>query len=367
MMGMQKIKLTPNTPHTGFSAIELVITCAVLAIVTGFGIVGISNARATVRLSGAAREFATYIEKARMFSIRSHADDATERASITINADKASYNVTLDLDGDGDLDTTTVTLPDGVTFDSVETIAFDWRGRTLNTVSGVTSSNAQVSFRLQYDGDIVSIDITGSGDVTVDSVVFDDSVPNVTLRVGNLASSGTTPVTTTPVTTTPVTTTPTIPTTDPTTVTPTDPTTTTPTDPTTTTPTDPTTTNPTTPTTTNPTTPTTTNPTTPTTPTTPAVPAVCTITADTSLLRLSLDGTSTIKVSHDASTSLSISGTSSKPTDLQVTGGAQTVAPGATTSFTVKSKKTLGTYSITFSSSCGSKTVSVLVVSLSLL
>ena len=123
MMGMQK--KNSNTPRTGFSAIELVITVTVLGIVIGFGIVGISRARASVRLSGAAREFASYIEKARLFSIRSHADDATERATITINGDKASYNVTLDLDGDGDLDTTTIALPDGVTFDSVETIAFD--------------------------------------------------------------------------------------------------------------------------------------------------------------------------------------------------------------------------------------------------
>jgi Tfp pilus assembly protein FimT len=364
MMGMQK--KNSNTPRTGFSAIELVITVTVLGIVTGFGIVGISRARASVRLSGAAREFASYIEKARLFSIRSHADDATERATITINGDKASYNVTLDLDGDGDLDTTTIALPDGVTFDSVETIAFDWRGRTWNTVSGITSSNAQVSFRLQYGSDIASIDITGSGDVTVNSLVFDDSVPNVNLRVSDL-TSGTTPSTTTPVTTTPTTPDGTL---NPTTSIPTDPTTTTPTGPTTTNPTTPTTpTNPTTPTTpTNPTTPTTpTNPTTPTTPANPTtVPAVCTITTNPTSLSLGLDGTTTIKVSHDATTSLSIGAASSKASDLQVT-GKQTVASGGTATFTVKSKKTIGIYSLTFSSSCGSKTVTVVIAGIKLL
>lgn len=360
-MGMQN--KNSNTPRTGFTAIELIITVTVLGIVTGFGILGITRARATVRLSGAAREFATYIEKARLFSIRSHADDATERASITISDDKASYTVTLDLDGDGVLDTRTVTLPDGVTFDSVETIAFDWRGRTWSTVGGITSSNAQVSFRLQGGGDIVSIDITGSGDVTVDSLVFDDSVPNVNLRVGDLAS-GATPSTTTPVTTTP--TTP-VGTTDPTSTTPTDPTTVTPTDPTTTTPTDPTTTTPTDPTTTTPTGPTTTNPTTPTTPSNPTtVPAVCTITTDPTSLSLGLDGTTTIKVGHDATTDLSISASSSKASDLQVTGGNQSVAPGGTASFTVKSKKTIGTYSLTFSTSCGSKTVTVIIAGIKL-
>ena len=354
MMGMQK--KNSNTPRTGFSAIELVITVTVLGIVTGFGIVGISRARASVRLSGAAREFASYIEKARLFSIRSHADDATERATITINDDRAGYNVTLDLDGDGDLDTTTVTLPHGVTFDSVETIAFDWRGRTWSTISGITSPNAQVSFRLQYGSDIASIDITGSGDVTVNSLVFDDSVPNVNLRVSDL-TSGTTPSTTTPVTTTPTTPDGTL---DPTTSIPTDPTTTTPTDPTTTTPTGPTTTNPTTPTTP-------TNPTTPTTPANPTtVPAVCTITTNPTSLSLGLDGTTTIKVSHDATTSLSIGAASSKASDLQVT-GKQTVASGGTATFTVKSKKTIGIYSLTFSSSCGSKTVTVVIAGIKLL
>ena len=362
-MWMQKNKANLNTPRTGFSAVELVLTATVLAVVTGVGLLGITRARANVRLSGAARQFASYIEKARISSIRNHADDATERASITINADKSSYNVTLDLDGDGDLDTTTVNLPSGVAFDTVETIAFDWRGRTLSTVSGVTSSNAQVSFRLQYGSDIISIDITGSGDVTIDSRVFDDSVPNVTPHVTDL-TRGITPVSTIPVVTTP--TTPV--TTDPTTPIPTDPTTT-PTDPTI--PTDPTTTPSDPPTTTNPgggviSDPGTEKPTNPTTPTTPAVPAVCTITTNPALLSLGLEGTATIRVSHDASTSLAITASSSKASDLQVT-AAQTVPAEGTTSFTVKSKKTIGIYSITFNASCGSKTVTVVIGGVKLL
>ena len=78
---------------------------------------------------------------------------------------------------------------------------------------------------------------------------------------------------------------------------------------------------------------------------------------------LNSDGTKTIKVSHDSSTSLSITGTSSKPSDLQVTpGGAQTVAAGGAATFTVKSKKGIGVYTVTFSSSCGSKTAGVVVI-----
>ncbi len=74
------------------------------------------------------------------------------------------------------------------------------------------------------------------------------------------------------------------------------------------------------------------------------------------------DVTTTIKVSHDSTTSVSITATTSSPSDLQVTpGGAQTVGPNSATTFTIKSKKT-GVFSVTFSSNCGSKTIPVTVL-----
>lgn len=356
MMGMQKRKV--NKKRGGFSAIELIITATVLAIITGLGLLGITRARASIRLSGAAREYATYIEKARLYSIRSHADDASERASLAIDDDLTSYVVTMDLDGDGGMDSRTISLPDGVKFETVETIAFDWRGRTYSTVGGVTSANAQVSIRLLGSIDSVSIDVTGSGDITIDSKVFDDSVPNVSLKVGDLAS-GATPVPTP--TATPSASPLAIATPDPTA----DPEPTpievgadpeaTPTPVATATPTP----SP------SPTATATPTPTPSPSPTATPTPAPCTIKTDLSSLIISLDGTKTIKVSHDSSTSISITGTSSKPADLQVTpGGAQTVAAGGAATFTIKSKRSIGIYSVTFSSGCGSKTVGVVVASL---
>lgn len=358
---MQKSKANKQTPRTGrgFSTVELLITATILTIVTGLGLMGITRAKASIRLSGAAREYASHIEKARLYSIRSHADNEDERANVAINDNKTSYNVTMDLDGDGGMDTRTIPLPSGITFETVETIAFDWRGRTWNTVGGLTSSNAQVSITLKSDNDSVSIDVTGSGDITIDSKVFDDSVPNVTLNVGDL-TAGATPVPTPDptVTTPPIDTNPPIDTTDPTTPTdppvdPTDPTN--PTDPVD--PTDPTT-NPdgTTPKP-NPT------PTPRATPEPTPTPVVCNLTTNLPSLTVSLDGTATIKVGHDFSGSLAISGTSSKPSELQVS-AVQTVAAGSTGTFTVKSKKTTGIYSITFNSNCGSKTVGVVVTNL---
>nr|ART35664.1 B453 [uncultured bacterium] len=343
--------------HGGFSAIELIGTATVLAIVTTFGLIGITKARASVRLSGAAREYASYVEKARIFSIRRHADDAAERASIVINADQTSYDVTLDLDGDGGNDTRTINLPSGIKFDTVESISFDWRGRTMSTVAGVTTPNAQVQIRLLSSDDSISIDVTGSGDITIDSQVFDDAVPTVSLNVGDLSAGSSGSGTTSPSTSEP--TSSATPTPIPVDVTDSVPTPTpiidigdglpvaTPTPSATATPT-----------------PAPTPTATPTaTPTPTPTPMACTINVDKIAVIMSSDGTATIKVSHDANTSVSITATSSKASDLQVTpGGAQLVGAGSATTFTLKSKKSTGIYTVTFSGGCGSKTVAVTVL-----
>ena len=334
--------------------IEITIMTAIIAIVTAFGLMGITRARASVRLSSAAREYATYIEKARMHSIRSHADDASERAGVAINESKLSYDVTVDLDGDGSIDTRTIPLPEGVSFETVEDISFDWRGRTWSTIDGVTTANAQVSIRLKNSNDTVSVDVTGSGDITIDSGVFDDSVPNVTLKVGDLASGATPTPTPVSVATPSPSATPNpdvipIPTPDNGGVVP----------------------QPTpavdlgggtpTPTPSPVATPTPTPVATPTPNPTPT-PSTCTITTDPLSLILNMEGTTSIKVKHSGTSAINISGSSSKPSELQVTGGAQSVSAGGFATFTVKSKKSMGVYSITFSAGCGSTTVPVVVI-----
>lgn len=351
-------RLTPKAKsslhrHGGFTTVELLIMVTVLTIVTAFGFIGITKARASVRLSGAAREYASYIEKARIYSIRSHADDADERATVAINSSKTSYDVTMDLDGDGGMDTRTITLPSGVAFETVESIAFDWRGRTVSIVDGVTTPNAQVSIRLQTSDDSISIDVTGSGDVTIDSQVFDDSVPNVTLKISDLATGATpvpTPVNGGSATPTP---TPILPV-DPADVVP-----------------SPTpiisdglpVANPTP--AASPTVSATPTPSPAATPTpSPApTPVPCTITTDQATITMSLEGTATIKLSHSSTTSVTVSASSSKPSDLQVTpGGTQTIGAGSTTTYTLKSKKSAGSYSVTFTAGCGSKTVPVIIL-----
>jgi hypothetical protein len=47
---------------------------------------------------------------------------------------------------------------------------------------------------------------------------------------------------------------------------------------------------------------------------------------------------------------------------LQVSPNSQTVSAGGSATFTLKSKKLLGTYSVTFTAPCGTKTVPVIVI-----
>jgi len=353
---MVKSKANSKTTHTGggFSAIELLIVVTILSIVTGFGLMGIKTAKASIRLSGAAREYASYIERARVHAIRSHANDESERANVAINENQTSYNVNLDLDGDGVLDTRTIPLPDGVTFKTVETIAFDWRGRTWNTAGGLTRSNAQVSIVLENEIGTASVDVTGSGDVTIDSAVFDDEVPDVSLNVTDLAS-GATDTSTSPSTATPT------PTPDPS-ATP-DNSSTNPSP----TPTpdaggvtgDPTPTPSSTPSATPVATPT---PKPKATPTPTPTPEVCTVTADPSLLIMHLNESATVQISHSSSSSQTISASSSKASNLQVSPATQSVPAGGSATFTLKSKKSIGVYSATFSTGCGSKTIPVTVI-----
>lgn len=355
---MVKSKANSKTTHTGggFSAIELLIVVTILSVVTGFGLMGIKTAKASIRLSGAAREYASYIERARVHAIRSHANNESERANVAINENQTSYNVNLDLDGDGVFDTRTIPLPDGVKFKTVETIAFDWRGRTWNTFAGFTRSNAQVSIVLENEIGTASVDVTGSGDVTIDSAVFDDELPEVSLNVTDLAS-GATSETTSPSTATPTPTPGASPTPDNGTTNPSP------------TPTPdagggtgnatPTPTPSSTPAATPNATP---NPTPRATPSATPTPEVCTVTADPLLLIMHLNGSATVKISHTSSSSQTVSASSSKASNLQVSPATQSVSAGGSGTFTLKSKKSIGVYSVTFSTGCGSKTIPVTVI-----
>lgn len=165
----QIMKRTAFTNPRGFSILQLVITIAVMMIVTGFAVVGITRARDHVRLMNSARQFAAYVERGRGDSVRRHAA-AGNQATVVV-ADNNSYSVTMDWDGFGNVSVRNFDLEQGIAFTpgmEGKSVSFNWRGRTTE----------EQSFGFTNGRNSVNVHVTGSGDVTFDTEsFFDATVP----------------------------------------------------------------------------------------------------------------------------------------------------------------------------------------------
>jgi Tfp pilus assembly protein FimT len=156
----------------GFTIMQMVVTIAIVAIVSTFGIMGIRTARAEFRVQSSARLFASYVEKARADSVRRHAATGSESWVQSSDAGNNTYTITMDF-GNGTLQTRTFQLDPGVEFGTVaQRVTFDWRGRlttqcaiTLSCVYQVVSS---------VTGTSIPVDVSGSGDITVAAQHFPD-------------------------------------------------------------------------------------------------------------------------------------------------------------------------------------------------
>jgi hypothetical protein len=162
------------TQQRGFTIVQMMITLAVVAVVTTFGVLGIRTARAEFRVHSAARLFASYIEKARVDAIRRHAPDGEESSIETFAAATRGYAVTMDF-GSGIVETRTFELDSGLSFHTdAKKVSFDWRGRILE--------GWVFQIHSDYLDDNVPVDVSGSGDITVGSQHFpDQSIPDVVI------------------------------------------------------------------------------------------------------------------------------------------------------------------------------------------
>jgi Tfp pilus assembly protein FimT len=173
----------------GVSIVELLIVVLMISIVTAFAVMRIGGAQRAMRLTNSAREFTSWLEKARLDSLRRHPMSNAEMASVTITSAN-SYSVTIDQNGDGTLDPArTVTIPatHGATFAGITiptTIYYNWRGRPVDSSGNLLS----LSFSLQDAGGSPPnlINMTGAGDVTLGSNV---NLANVSINTSVSSSA----------------------------------------------------------------------------------------------------------------------------------------------------------------------------------
>lgn len=203
----------------GVSILEVLIMLVMVSVITGYALTRISGAQQFMRMENASREFMSYVDKARLDSVRRHAGPPgtlpqPAMSSVTITGPR-SYRVVMDFDGDGNMDAPrNITIPQdqGVIFNTGTTplpitISFNWRGRAVSAVpSTLATYVTPPSFSLQTTGAYGSvrstaINLSTSGDASINvgnanvyqpaPVTIDRSVnANTLLRNANLRTTG---------------------------------------------------------------------------------------------------------------------------------------------------------------------------------
>lgn len=335
----------------GFTIIEIGITLLIISTVTTFAVMGVTRVRRAMRLSASERELAGYLEKARMDSMRRHATDPAEMATIEIPAaGGTTYTVKMDFDKDGVIDAArTVSLRDGVVFEGfAKTIQFNWRGQIASELSIGLKNEAN---------ETTNVNITGSGDITLNTEIFQDSwIPNVDLENDAVSGDVISDTAVSPLyspTPTPSTTATTNPHATPTPSPSTSPT------PTTSTPT---------PTPTPTSTPTPTPTPTPSPTATPAAtatptPVPCTLSVSPSALTIAQNGGGTFFATiANPGGSITVTAVSQNAGQIQVSPSSQIIdSSGGTVSFSVTVKKSSGQVTISTSANCGTQVVAITV------
>jgi len=154
----------------GAGIVELVIVLAIVGVISAYALIQVRSSRSALRVQNSVRQLASYMEKARIDAVRRH-DTSTVSFSNT-----RTYSVRMDFNGSGNATTRTFTFQDGVNLASSDlpNVTFNWRGRTLTSGSSCVTTFA-VSDTMDHG---LSVDVSGSGDVTVENQ--QPTLPNVT-------------------------------------------------------------------------------------------------------------------------------------------------------------------------------------------
>ena len=184
--------LTNQTPGkvAGFSVLELLIVVAMITVVAGFVLMQVVRARQVMVRENAGRELMSYLEKARVDSVRRRPTAAATMAQVTI-LNSSFYSVTTDASGDGALDAPKVlSLPAGVNLEFQppypRTIYFNWRGRTVDAAGNLANpAYVRISSTVGYGS--TQVDLTQAGETSLDgpppvSTVQNSNAPLPTFR-----------------------------------------------------------------------------------------------------------------------------------------------------------------------------------------
>jgi type II secretory pathway pseudopilin PulG len=152
----------------GLAGIEMLIVFALLCVIAGFACVHLAQERQATSRKNTAVEFATYLQKARLDSMRRNAKDINQMAQVKV-FNRSMYSVAIDADGDGYLDIPLVTSLEkqGVEISGPfpKTFIFDWLGQTVDSQNHrspppiVTLGNGSGASAIKFTeaGDIVVV------------------------------------------------------------------------------------------------------------------------------------------------------------------------------------------------------------------
>jgi|SRR5215213_354065 len=166
---MSKLVIGKRKRDRGVGMVELVIVLAIAGIISTIALLQIRSSRAALRVQNSVRQLASYMEKARVDAVRRHG------TSIVSFTNTRTYSVNMDFNNSGTASTRTFTFQDDVRLASSElpNVTFNWRGRTLTSGSSCVTTFA-VSDTMDHG---LSVDVSGSGDVTVENQ--QPTLPNV--------------------------------------------------------------------------------------------------------------------------------------------------------------------------------------------
>ena len=161
-------------PHDGFTLLQAIIVMTVAMIISSATIMSIRAGRPGIQLANSAHQLAGWLERARADSVRRRPAPGNE-SKVEI-LDNRNYRVTMGFGGSGTLTSRTFSCEgDVLIITDPVVISFDWRGRpTFGT---------EVTVAFQNSAGTTQVDVTGSGDVTVGSEIFqDEAIPNINLN-----------------------------------------------------------------------------------------------------------------------------------------------------------------------------------------